>query len=206
MYLRTALSALGLGIVVLVPVGTAPSASAGGPPVIIESSFSGSMSSHPDGHHTAVNFRDPETGNSADWSADYAAAAGTAVKPRLSGPSGMTLAVADIAPSCSNGGGGTGVKVSVADSDGSTIGTVSYLHLAEVGVSVGDTVSTDTVLGTIGGDFAVDSACWTGPHLHVEGYNDSDYSCYYAPETVEPGTAIGRIGGSDVTGRVTPCP
>lgn len=203
--LATATATLAAAALTAAGVATAPPAAAGGSAVTIEAGFSGSLTSHPDGHHTANNFRDAATGNAADWSADYGAAAGTPITPRLSGAGDLTLTVVRVAPSCSNGGGGTGVQVSVSEPAGE-IGLVSYLHLADVAVSEGDVVSGDTVLGTVGGGFGYDESCWTGPHLHVEAYNRSDYSCYYAPASVSPGTAIGRIGGSDVGGRVTHCP
>ncbi|MDT9593606.1 M23 family metallopeptidase [Nocardioides zeae] len=183
----------------------APAAHAGGPPVTIEADYDATLTSHPVGHHTANNFRDAETGYPGDWSADYGLAAGTPVRPRLSGPDGLTLTVAKVAPACTNGGGGQGVQVSVGDASGE-IGRVAYLHLEDVTVAEGDTVSTDTVLGVVGGDIAYDSSCWTGPHLHLEGFNRSDYSCFIAPETAAPGTPLGRIGGSDVQQRETACP
>lgn len=183
----------------------APPAHAGGSAVTIEADFAGSLTSHPVGHHTANNFRDDETGLPADWSADYGVAAGTPITPRLNGPAGLTFTVAKVAPSCSNGGGGSGVQISVSEG-GAEIGRVAYLHLSNVGVNVGDVVDSSTVLGTVGGDFAYDENCWTGPHLHLEGFNRSDYSCYVAPQSTEPGTVLGRIGGSDVQGRETACP
>lgn len=206
MYVRRILCAAGVAAAPLAPLVVASPASAGGSEVVIEASFSGNLTSHPDGHHTAVNFNDAATGNPADWSLDYGTSAGTPVTPRLAGPAGMSLEVVDVAASCKNGGGGSGVKVAVREADGTTIGTVSYLHLDDIAVAEGQAIATDTVLGVVGGDFAVDSACWTGPHLHIEGYNATDYSCYYAPSTVEPGAAIGRIGGSDVGARVSACP
>lgn len=183
----------------------APPAHAGGSAVTIEADYDATLTSHPDGHHTAVNFRDAETGYPGDWSADYGVAAGTPVRPRLSGPDGLTLTVVKVAPSCSNGGGGDGVQVSVREG-GTEIGRVAYLHLQDVRVAEGDTIDTDTVLGVVGGDIAHDESCWTGPHLHLEGFNRSDYSCYLAPATASPGTPLGRIGGSDVQQRETACP
>lgn len=185
--------------------GTA--AEAGGDPVVIEASFPGTLSSHPRDHHRAENMRDAQTGEYADWAADYAVDAGTPVRSRLNGPYGTTLTVLAVVPSCGGGGGGTAVKVGVrAPNGGPELGWAAYLHLADVAVAEGQTVYPDTVLGVVGDGFVVDEACWTGPHLHVEGFNRDEYSCYYAPSSVGEGTALGRVGGSDVSAAQQPCP
>ncbi|TDT30841.1 peptidase M23-like protein [Naumannella halotolerans] len=160
---------------------------------------------HPDGHHTASNFTDPETSYSADGAADYGVAAGTPIKPRLNGPSNLELKVSKVAPSCSGGGGGTGVQVEVSEGS-EVIGFVSYLHLSDVDVEVGDVVDSDTVLGEIGTGYTQDENCWTGPHLHLEGFNRADYSCWATPSSVSAGSTLGRIGGSDVGQAGTACP
>lgn len=50
-----------------------------------------------------------------------------------------------------------------------------YGHLSSINVSVGDTVSMNTVIGTLG-----NTGCSTGPHLHLELRKVSDNSVTYA--------------------------
>jgi len=181
------------------------SADASGPAVLVESNFNGSLTSHPADHHRVTT--DPETGQSSDWASDWSVSAGTPITPQLNGPYGTTLKVMDVQPSCSGGAdGGTAVRIAVYEPNGGPrIGWVAYLHLADVAVSAGQVVATDTVIGTVG-SFTPNEACWTGPHVHIEGFNDHEYSCYYAPASVAPGNPIGRIGGSDVGSAPAPCP
>lgn len=192
---------------VLLPLG-GERADAAGPNVVIEANFDGSLSSHPSEHHKARNTADAATGKPADWAADYEVAAGTPITPQLKGPYGTTLTVIDIVPSCGGGlNGGTAVKIGVREPNGGPeIGWVAYLHLSDVSVSEGQTVYPDTVLGVIGDGFPVNDLCWTGPHLHVEGFNHKQYSCFYDHASVAPGSPLGRVGGSDVTTAPTRCP
>jgi len=183
-------------------------ADAAGAPVVIEANFNGTLSSHPSTHHKARNTADAATGKPADWAADYQVAAGTPITPQLKGPYGTTLTVIDIVPSCGSGlDGGTAVKIGVREPNGGPeIGWVAYLHLTSVSVTEGQTVYPDTVLGVIGDGFPQNESCWTGPHLHVEGFNHEKYSCFYDPASVAPGTPLGRVGGSDVTTAPAHCP
>lgn len=183
-------------------------ADAAGPNVVIEANFNGTLSSHPSTHHRARNTADAATGRPADWAADYAVAPGTPITPQLNGPAGTTLTVIDVVPSCGSGlDGGTAVKIGVREPNGGTeIGWVAYLHLSNVSVTKGQTVSPGTVLGVVGDGFPQNASCWTGPHLHVEGFNHEKYSCFYDPTAVAPGTPLGRVGGSDVTSERARCP
>ena len=59
--------------------------------------------------------------------------------------------------------------------------TSGYLHLASINVSVGDTVTYNTQIGTVGGSPATEywDSCSTGAHLHVQlsyGLMMQDYS------------------------------
>lgn len=64
--------------------------------------------------------------------------------------------------------------------------TSIYAHLLEVKVSVGDAVTPDTIIGTVGGDSTSTlnggyDRCTNGAHLHyalVEGYHTNDYNIY----------------------------
>ena len=48
--------------------------------------------------------------------------------------------------------------------------TSGYFHLASINVKVGDTVTTSTVIGTVGGNLAYEwwDSCSTGTHLHLQ--------------------------------------
>ena len=48
--------------------------------------------------------------------------------------------------------------------------TTGYFHLASINVKVGDTVTTNTVIGTVGGNKNIETwdACSTGTHLHLQ--------------------------------------
>jgi hypothetical protein len=165
------------------------------------------MTSHPSEHHTTHNTRNAGTGEPADWAADYEGPASTPVTSQLKGPYGTTLTVIDVVPTCRGVNGGTAVKVGVREPNGGPeIGWVAYGHLDNVRVAKGQTVYPDTVLGYIGTGYPRNSSCWTGPHLHIEGFNHKQMSCYYDPRSVAPGTPLGRVGGSDVRARRSRCP
>lgn len=184
-------------------------AGASGPAVTIEASFAGGLTSHPSNHHLVVNNRD-DSGELADWAEDWSLPAGAEVRPQLNGPYGTELYVLDIVEACRGGGGGASVKVGVrAPNGGGDIAWVAYVHLGEVRVQKGQPVYKDTVIGLIGDGFPYNENCWTGPHLHLEGYNEHEFSCYvdYAVgHRVQPGAPLGRVGGSDVAGPKQACP
>lgn len=48
--------------------------------------------------------------------------------------------------------------------------TTGYLHLASINVKVGDTVTTNTVIGGVGGNPSIETwdTCSTGTHLHIQ--------------------------------------
>ena len=53
--------------------------------------------------------------------------------------------------------------------------TTGYFHLSHINVSVGDTVTTDTVIGGVGGNSSYEwwDDCSTGTHLHIQfGYGN----------------------------------
>ena len=79
--------------------------------------------------------------------------------------------------------------------------TSAYLHLLEIKVSVGDQVTSDTVVGTNGGGSKTYwDDCSTGPHLHLTiasgwygGTGSNSYSSYstYIANTLNPKDLIG---------------
>lgn len=79
--------------------------------------------------------------------------------------------------------------------------TSAYLHLLDINVSVGDQVTSDTVIGTNGGGSKTYwDDCSTGPHLHLTiasgwygGTGSNSYSSYstYIANTLNPKDLIG---------------
>lgn len=66
--------------------------------------------------------------------------------------------------------------------------TTGYFHLASVNVSVGDTVTKDTVIGTVGGNPNIEywDKCSTGTHLHFQmsyGLYLDEYTNWYVYES-----------------------
>ena len=65
--------------------------------------------------------------------------------------------------------------------------TSGYFHLATINVKVGDTVTRETVIGTVGGSPSIEcwDSCSTGVHLHLQiayGLYMEDYYGYYGFE------------------------
>ena len=108
---------------------------------------------------------DPFTGHlKSHQGLDIAAPEGSAFFPLAEGT------VTDAGPR-----GAYGNRVVVDHGDG---WTSSYAHCADLAVSVGDTVSLDTVLGTVG-----QTGRSTGPHLHLELRHDG--------QALDPHDALG---------------
>ena len=75
--------------------------------------------------------------------------------------------------------------------------TSTYMHLLSVKVKVGDAVTNQTVIGTVGGGKGTSSyeTCSTGPHLHLsiaKGWYGSTYSSYstYVANLLNPVNVI----------------
>ena len=185
-----------------------PSAVAAGSPAVVQSPLDGTVTSAAGEHHTV--FYDPAAGAVGDVAMDVGAGEGTAVFPRIGydGEGGLTLEIAEVLESCSSGDGGQAVRVNVT-TDGFTVGSVTYAHLAAVSVAAGDQVGSDTALGEVAGGLPVDEACWTGPHVHVEWVNHADYACYIPRETgtgLAAGDSVGQVGGDFGDGQGIVCP
>lgn len=72
--------------------------------------------------------------------------------------------------------------------------TSTYMHLLTINVKVGDPVTNETVIGTVGGGSRTSSweSCSTGPHLHLslaKGWYGSTYVSYstWVANLVDPG-------------------
>ncbi len=72
--------------------------------------------------------------------------------------------------------------------------TSTYMHLLTINVKVGDPVTPETVIGTVGGGSKTQSweSCSTGPHLHLslaKGWYGSTYVSYstWVANLVDPG-------------------
>ena len=87
--------------------------------------------------------------------------------------------------------------------------TSGYMHLRSINVSVGQTVTTQTVIGTVGGNPAIEywDKCSTGQHLHfilATGLYFTDYSNYntFTSHTFNPRNMVSFPGtGGSFYGR-----
>jgi len=91
------------------------------------------------------------TNTPADWASDRSVAADTLVTLNGPVPYGTTYSVLRTVPACRGGADDANSIVIVvqAPGGGEMIGWVAYVHHANVGVTVGQVVYADTVLGTI---------------------------------------------------------
>jgi murein DD-endopeptidase MepM/ murein hydrolase activator NlpD len=67
-----------------------------------------------------------------------------------------------------------------------------YVHLHTISVSVNQQVTSNTIVGTVGGGEVYDR-CSTGPHLHFDvgkGIYAQDFYSFRAPYTVDPRTLM----------------
>ena len=135
-------------------------------------------------------------------------AGGGSVYARFSSASALSLYIEAIGTGCSGGRqGGQAVKVRVT-AGGVNLGTIWYLHLANVAVAAGQTHGNGVRLGDTATGLPRDDSCWTGSHVHMEPRNLSGYACYIplgAGTGVGPGTVIGRMGSVGGTGIRSPC-
>ena len=184
-----------------------PPASAAGNPADVQSPVSGTVTSAPGEHHRV--FWDPIAQAYGDVAMDVGAPPGTSVHPRVGYGGSLTMTVSDVFPACSApADGGTAVRVDIT-TDGTTVGSVTYAHLANVGVSPGQSVGTDTELGVVAGSLPYNQACWTGPHVHVEWVNHRDWGCYVPRSVGSPvseAEMVGRVGGDFGEGPNAVCP
>ncbi len=145
------------------------------------------------------SYHGPSGNSYADWATDVYAAAGTAVRPRFSGPS-LALKVASVSTTCGSAG-----KTVVIDvhTNGVFVGTARYGHLSSVPVAAGQWISQDTIIGSLA-QYGYQAGCWEvrtseGVHTHVTGYNLRGYSCYVdvgSRSFQSAGVTIGAVGGT----------
>lgn len=170
--------------------------------VVIGSPIAGVLTSHPSTHHTPWG---------GDWAEDIGSYGGAAspVRTWFGDPSGsLTLSVVSVTNACSTSNGGLAVKIA-ASVDGQPIGTVLYAHLANVSVSAGQTIGMGQQIGTVAVGLPVNERCWTGPHVHLEPWNKSKYSCYQDLATgsgIAEGAKVGILGGEYASGPRQKCP
>ncbi|SEP29515.1 M23 family metallopeptidase [Trujillonella endophytica] len=170
----------------------------------------------PTAHHT-YQWGMPYTG---DWGIDIGASAGQAVTlyaaPQQGGRSiGAKVERVTLACSARSGEsyeqtrrrGGNTVVVGLYEG-GTRIGWVTYAHVDPY-VSQGQSINRwNTTIGTVGRYSA--NSCWTGPHLHVEMTNETNYSCYnrgWRPgQQMYRSNFIGFLGGAYASGTRQACP
>ncbi len=127
---------------------------------------------------------------------------------RLSSSASVALRVERISAACAEGRQGGAVVRLRAYFNGAPAALLVYSHLADVGVSVGQTLGNGARLGRAATGLPRDERCWTGAHVHFEARNDSSFACYMPLPTgarVSADTAIGRIGTVGATGVRQPC-
>lgn len=207
---RSATSALA-AVVATVVVAALTTATASAGPVLPEiwagSPVSGTWNSDARSHHWLANASDQ-----GDWATDIAVAAGTPVVTYIAPQNGgydVTTRVDQIGAGCRSGDGAGFVTVGVYAS-GTRVGSVTYGHVRP-GVAVGQWISRwGATIGTVAGGLPVDANCWTGPHIHLQMFNVSKYSCfnrgYGVGSVVDPSNFVGFTGGNRVGGPRQPCP
>lgn len=165
----------------------------------IGSPLPGEVTSVPGSHHIVVG---------GDWSMDVGADPGTAVRPRFTDVTdNLELHITRVFESCSTGNGGAAATVSVTVG-GTEVGVVHYLHLTNL-KPAGTSIDNGERIGDVAGGLPNDPDCWTGPHVHVEPYNNTSWSCFVPRARREPvasGDALGVIGGEHADGVNQSCP
>lgn len=89
--------------------------------------------------------------------------------------------------------------------------TTGYFHLASIKVNVGDIVTTNTIIGTVGGNKNIETwdGCSTGTHLHIQfSYNNiaqgSGFYTRFAAKSFNPRNVLNLpIEGSWFKDRIT---
>ncbi|MBM0277166.1 M23 family metallopeptidase [Micromonospora tarensis] len=162
-------------------------------------------SSQPANHHLPYG---------GDWSVDLTnVGVGTGVQ-LFAAPQNTALSISAkveaVGPACASGNladGGQKVVVGLYNG-GTKIGNVTYAHVNAT-LGAGAWINRwNTQIGVVGSYNW--SSCWQGVHLHVEMYNQANYSCYNRGWTggrqVDPTNFLGFLGGSYASARRQPCP
>jgi hypothetical protein len=195
-----------LASLVLVPsanAATAPLVWAGSP---VESKWDGGLPESPPSVHHWLS----QASDQGDWAVDLPTGVGQQAILYIAPQNGdnITTKIDQIGEAC--GGGRNGGKfVTVGIYAGSLrIGSATYGHI-NPSVSVGQWVSRwGTVLGTVG-SYTVNSACWTGGHVHFQLYSNKNYACYNKDYThdypVHRTNFVGFTGGNVASGPRRAC-
>jgi hypothetical protein len=117
----------------------------------------------------------------------------------------ISLTIERVRQACRSGEGGLAVDVGVSI-DGTRVGRVTYAHLTNL-VATSGSIGNHSRLGTLATGLPRNENCWTGPHVHIEPYNQSKYSCYDnlpSGTGVNGGTRVGVLGAT-AGGTRAPC-
>lgn len=178
---------------------------------------------HPSEHHIVTcepkasgNFTTNQgcgtnTYGKGDWSLDFYLPAGSSVRYDAVGSGGtLTAKVWAIQPTCSQSSAGKTVFIDLYIGS-AWEGWVSYSHLDQVAVSVGQTISPSQIIGkTKKWSY---STCWqvssdAGVHTHIEMWDKYRYSCYtnYQSRTyLGSSMNLGVVGRTIYTGIRSRC-
>jgi len=184
----------------------APLVWAGSP---VESQWDGGEpASPPSVHHWLANARDQ-----GDWAVDLPTASGQKVvlyvAPEARGTA-VTTKVDQIGAACANGRNGGSFDTVGIYSGSLRAGSITYAHI-NPSVRLGQTLNRwGSVVGTVGSGYPRNSACWTGPHVHLQMYSTKRYSCYNKGYThnypVHRTNFVGFTGGNKASAPRRACP
>lgn len=172
----------------------------------VEGAFPTSASSQPQNHKISYG---------GDWAMDEKAAAGQQAMVYVApqdGQSSITTKIDSVRPACAShviNDGGYVVVVGVYNGS-ARVGYIAYAHL-NPSVSVGQTVDRwGGVIGTVGSYRNDPVGCWSGSHVHIEGYNTKNFSCfngtYGAGQVMHRSNFVGFLGGTRATHTRQACP
>jgi alpha-tubulin suppressor-like RCC1 family protein len=141
------------------------------------------------------------------------------IAPQLSSTP-VTTKVDKVGAACAvkSGNHPAGQVVVIGVYSGTTkIGTVAYAHVVPDASlpSPGQPINRwGSLIGTVGGGYAIPNGCWTGVHLHIEMGNMHNYSCFNGGfhagkpwgDAIYRTNFVGFLGGQRTTSSRQPCP
>lgn len=135
-----------------------------------------------------------------DFAVDLITGAGQAVYLYAAPQDGavpVTAKVDQIGSACLGGGGGSFVTVGLYTGS-LRIGSATYAHI-QPSVGVGQTLPRwGALVGYVGSGYPINSACWTGSHVHFQLYSNRHYACFNRGYTL--GYPISRTNFLGFTG------
>lgn len=178
------------------------------PEVWFGSPVGGSWNADARTHHFMTNARDY-----GDWATDIKVGAGVQVVLYAAPQNGgynVTTKVEQVGPACSSGRDGASMVAVGVYANGVKVGSIKYGHVRP-SVSEGQWINRwGTSIGTVATGMTPNDLCWTGPHVHLEGFNVHNYSCfnrgYGIGSWLDPSNFVGFVGGARVGGYRQPCP